>query len=77
MAEIARRVERPVSIVALCIRKMQRPHALDAAPTDNEKDSMVDLIASAEDTGPASLHSAMHRYACVHWSSSWTDVVRN
>lgn len=61
LAEIARKLERPISTIALCMRKMQKPQALDATPTDNEKDSMVDLIASAEDEGPSSLHSAMHR----------------
>ena len=61
VAEIARRVERPISTVGLCMRKTQKPHAMDAAPTDSEKDSMVDLIVSAEDQGPGALHSLMHR----------------
>lgn len=54
-------MDRPVSTVALCIRKTQKPFAMDAAPSDSEKDSMVDLIQSAEDEGPTQLHSAMHR----------------
>lgn len=74
IAEIARRVERPVSSVALCMRKTQKPHAMDAAPTDSEKDSMVDLIVSAEDEQPTSLHDLMHRYSASMLMYSMQDT---
>ena len=89
IAEIARRVERPVSSVALCLRKTQKPHAMDAAPTDSEKDSMVDLIVSAGDEQPSSLHDLMHRsgvltadtHVMLACSAAWmllpTDTAKN
>ena len=46
------------------MRKTQSPINIDAQPTDNERDSMVDLLASSidEDGGQNALSSEMHRY---------------
>ena len=60
--EIAKHLRQPFSRVVLCMRKTQRPINMDAQPTDNERDSMVDLLASSidDDKGATSLNSVMH-----------------
>ncbi|DBB00476.1 TPA: hypothetical protein ACH3X3_002184 [Trebouxia sp. C0006] len=60
--EIAKDLRQPFSRVVLCMRKTQRPINMDAQPTDNERDSMVDLLASSidDDKGATSLNSVMH-----------------
>ena len=44
------------------MRKTQRPINMDAQPTDSERDSMVDLLASSfdDDKGATPLNSVMH-----------------
>ena len=61
--ELAQHLEQPLSRVLLALRKGQSPLNLDAQPADNERDSMVDLLASSidEDGGENALSSEMHR----------------
>ena len=63
--ELAQHLAQPLTRVLLCLRKSQRPLNLDAQPADNERDSMVDLLASSiDEDGPTSaLSSEMHRSA--------------
>lgn len=60
--EIAKHLRQPFSRVVLCMRKTQRPINMDAQPTDSERDSMVDLLASSidDDKGATPLNSVMH-----------------
>lgn len=60
--EIAKHLQQPVSRVMLCMRKTQSPINMDAQPSDNERDSMIDLLASSmdDDSGATSMNSAMH-----------------
>ncbi|KAL0039114.1 hypothetical protein WJX77_008078 [Trebouxia sp. C0004] len=60
--EIAKHLRQPFSRVMLCMRKTQRPINMDAQPTDNEQDSIIDLLASSidDDKGATSLNSVMH-----------------
>ena len=60
--EIAKHLQQPVSRVVLCMRKTQSPINMDAQPSDNERDSMIDLLASSmdDDSGSTSMNSVMH-----------------
>lgn len=61
--EVAKHLQQPVARVILAMRKAQAPVTVDAQPADDEKDSLVDLLAASidEDGGQESLNSVMHR----------------